>query len=316
MIRALFGICVILSSFLLAPCALSYEESEVWSSGMILSRNPELSSIPITDVIQIGDKLNIKVFREQDLSGFFYQRDVGFTVDFLGFIEYPLLGQVRAQGLTLVQFQMVVEEALRKDYLVDPQVHVEFYRRSVGSKVAIVGQVQSPNSYDYDPNMTITRLISLARGFRQINDQRRGVVQLANSKEVRVTRIFDDKSKVSYLIDVDEIVAGKAEDFNLEIGDLIFVPKRKLDMQISILGEVKRQGNFDYSPGMSVVRAIGQADGFTSIAAPNRIRLTRMTEDPNKRDMFTINVEKIMNGQSNDVLLYPGDIIYVPESFI
>ena len=67
---------------------------------------------------------------------------------------------------------------------------------------------------------------------------------------------------------------------------------------------------------MSVVRAIGQADGFTSIAAPNRIRLTRMTEDPNKRDMFTINVEKIMNGQSNDVLLYPGDIIFVPESFI
>lgn len=67
--------------------------------------------------IRPGDVLKITVWGQEDLS-----RD--YPVDDDGFVPFPLVGRVKASGLTTKKFAARLTEALEKDYLVDPQVLV------------------------------------------------------------------------------------------------------------------------------------------------------------------------------------------------
>jgi polysaccharide export outer membrane protein len=67
--------------------------------------------------IQPGDVLKITVWGQDDLSK-------EYPVDDDGFVPFPLLGRVKASGLTTKRLASSLTEALEKDYLVNPQVLV------------------------------------------------------------------------------------------------------------------------------------------------------------------------------------------------
>src|SRR5574338_454400 len=98
-------------------------------------------------VVGAQDKLAITVFDEPSLT-----KTV--TVDGDGSFDFPLIGRVRAAGLTVRAIQQDVTERLRKDYLVDPQVSIEVenYRSQV---VYVTGQVRVPGAVPLMGNMTV-----------------------------------------------------------------------------------------------------------------------------------------------------------------
>lgn len=67
--------------------------------------------------ISMGDRLDIQVYQEEDLSG-------EFPVNEDGTITYPLLGSIKVADLTRAQAEKNISESLEKDYLVRPYVHV------------------------------------------------------------------------------------------------------------------------------------------------------------------------------------------------
>jgi protein involved in polysaccharide export with SLBB domain len=67
--------------------------------------------------IRAGDVLKITVWGQDDLSK-------EYPVDDDGFVPFPLVGRVKASGLTTKAFASRLTEALEKDYLVNPQVLV------------------------------------------------------------------------------------------------------------------------------------------------------------------------------------------------
>jgi protein involved in polysaccharide export with SLBB domain len=67
--------------------------------------------------IRPGDVLKVTVWGQEDLSK-------EYPVDGDGFVPFPLVGRVRAGGLTTKMFAAHLTEALEKDYLVNPQVLV------------------------------------------------------------------------------------------------------------------------------------------------------------------------------------------------
>ncbi|MEM9015186.1 MAG: polysaccharide biosynthesis/export family protein [Pseudomonadota bacterium] len=71
-----------------------------------------------------------------------------------------------------------------------------------------------------------------------------------------------------------------------------------------ILGEVKTPGEYPYSAGMSVMKAVAAAQGFTYRAKKNAVFIKR--ENSDTEEMVKL---------SNDVLVYPGDVIRVGERF-
>lgn len=102
-----------------------------------------------------GDKVRINVYGHPDISG-------EFDVDGAGTITFPLLGQVPAAERTVSELKGDIREQLDQNYLVDPRVSVEVlnYR-----PFYILGQVQRPGSYPYQPGMTVRQAVALAGGY-------------------------------------------------------------------------------------------------------------------------------------------------------
>ena len=255
------------------------------------------------DAIQSGDKLNIQVYREQELSG-------SFTVSPSGKINYPLLGDVYVEGLTREELRDFLAENLGKEYIVNPQIEV-ILEESPSKSIAILGQVAKPGNYILSPNLTLVRLISQVGGF----------TPEAVVNDVRIVRTARDGKKSNIRVDVEGYMKGKGEDMPLAPGDVVYVgmledKEKKEDLQntVSILGQVAKPGNYKLVKGMTLVRLISEAGGFTALAAPNRVKLVRHSN--NKREQWLINVRSIMGGQADDVKLESDDLVVVAESYI
>jgi len=102
-----------------------------------------------------GDKLQIDVFNEPDLTG-------AYTLDGNGRFSMHLIGQVNAAGLTSNELEAFLVRKLKPDYLVNPRVSVQVqnYR-----PFYIIGEVKSPNSYAYVDGMTYLTAVAIAGGF-------------------------------------------------------------------------------------------------------------------------------------------------------
>ena len=102
-----------------------------------------------------GDRLRIVVYGQDGLTN-------TYTVDASGAITMPLIGPVRARGLTPAQLAAAVTRQLKNGYLRDPYVaaEVDAYR-----PFFILGEVTAPGQYPYVPNMTIESAVAIAGGF-------------------------------------------------------------------------------------------------------------------------------------------------------
>ncbi len=102
-----------------------------------------------------GDKIHVTVYDEADLSG-------DFQVDATGLIRLPLIGQIKAGGLTAQEVESGIAAALAQGYLNDPKVAVEIttYR-----PFYIVGEILKPGEYPYANGMTASSAVALAGGY-------------------------------------------------------------------------------------------------------------------------------------------------------
>jgi polysaccharide export outer membrane protein len=121
-----------------------------------------------------GDKVKITVYGEDDLGG-------EFAVDGSGHVQLPLIGQVKAAGLTLHQFAASVTLALQNGYLKEPKVNAQVlnYR-----PFYIIGEVNKPGEYPYENGLTVLRAVALAGGYTyRANDNRVYVRRVNDSEE-------------------------------------------------------------------------------------------------------------------------------------
>jgi polysaccharide biosynthesis/export protein len=102
-----------------------------------------------------GDKLRVVVFGQEGLSA-------SYAVDTSGNITMPLIGAVRARGMTAAGLQQSIVAKLRNGYVREPHVavEVELYR-----PFFILGEVTLPGQYPYVPNMTVETAVAIAGGY-------------------------------------------------------------------------------------------------------------------------------------------------------
>lgn len=102
-----------------------------------------------------GDRLRIVVFGQKDMTG-------EYAVDGSGLLSFPLIGQLKAAGLTAEGLEREITNKLKPDYLRNPNVSVVVltYR-----PFYIVGEVKTPGSYAYVTGMSVINAVALAGGF-------------------------------------------------------------------------------------------------------------------------------------------------------
>lgn len=84
--------------------------------------------------------------------------------------------------------------------------------------------------------------------------------------------------------------------------------------KVFVFGDVQKPGTFPFEDRMSVIQAVTLAGGFTKTAAKNSVIVTRVVNNDERK--IKVPVEGIGEGREKNFALQPGDIVYVPESFL
>jgi polysaccharide export outer membrane protein len=82
--------------------------------------------------------------------------------------------------------------------------------------------------------------------------------------------------------------------------------------RITVGGAVSKPGDYPYTPGLTLLRVISNAGGFTTVANRTAVLITRRTTD-GKRVTASFSVDAISEGRTSDVPLQAGDNVYVSE---
>ena len=146
-----------------------------------------------------------------------------YFVDAEGYITMDLVGQIKCDGLTLVELQQRVVKAY-KEYYLEPHVTATFIYQAGSNMVSpwgtvtVLGEVGRPGPVDVPSTMDLrlTRALQLAGGVTAIADKRR----------VKVTRCDKEGKQTKTLIDLVEIgEEGRPDkDMLLKAGDVVWVP--------------------------------------------------------------------------------------------
>ena len=149
-----------------------------------------------------ADVLKIQVWSEDKVSGMF-------TVDQDGNFSYPLVGEMKAGGLTTAEVKESVQKALLKFY-VKPIVDITV-QEVQSKKYYLNGQVNHAGEYLLAVPTTVLQAISKAGGLQDF----------ANQKKIYILR---GSTKIPF--NYKEVSQGKRMEQNilLQPGDQLFVP--------------------------------------------------------------------------------------------
>ncbi len=144
----------------------------------------------ITENYQLaaGDILKVSVFGHEDVSG-------DYEIDGTGQITFPLLGLLRAEGLTIEQLRTQIEQDLDRDYIVNPRVSVEVLNFR---PIFILGQVNAPGTYDYTVGMTVRQAVAIAGGY----------TRRASTSDMKLIRIENGVQRELEVQEEDAILPG------------------------------------------------------------------------------------------------------------
>ena len=121
---------------------------------VVSSRNPELVAMFNLPVVsyQAGSEV---------VTTGYNQRLMGYIVDNDGYIDFPVLGMLKVDGLTRWELAEMIKKKLLNDGLLsDAVVTVEF----MNFKVSVIGEVNSPGTYTIQGDkVTVLQAISLAK---------------------------------------------------------------------------------------------------------------------------------------------------------
>jgi polysaccharide export outer membrane protein len=292
---------------------------------------------PLVDDYHIGpqDLLDITVFEAPELNR-------TLRVSARGEISLPLLGAVKASGLTPQELETVLEELLRRTYMKDPHVGV-FVRDMESHPVSVVGAVKKPGVFRISGAKTLLEMLSMSEG---LADDAGGTVLVmrgaglppapapASSKpeaspqssdgappskddspSAGTRAAADSPGANSVEVNLKDLLTSDDPHSNVLVypGDIVKVSRAGI---VYVIGAVRKPGGFVLrnNENISALQALALAEGLTSTSAKSRARIIRTDPGTGQRTEISIDLGKIMASKAPDPLLEPKDIIFVPNS--
>jgi protein involved in polysaccharide export with SLBB domain len=177
----------------------------------------------------------------------------------------------------------------------------------IGKVAAIAGNVNNPAIYEIKDEKTITGLIGLAGGLNA----------LAFEGRVQIERIVDNSRQTVFESDIATL---KDKEVPVESGDVVKIFQIVKDKKtVKLAGAVQREGDFGFSPGMTVKDLVDLAGGLQYFAYSKEAELTRVhvTDEGPKTEKIMIDLEKALAGETESNMELKGDdylfIRTVPE---
>jgi polysaccharide export outer membrane protein len=275
-------------------------------------------------VIGAQDVLSIAVFDQTDLGG-------KYAVELDGSFTFPLVGRVKAGGMTIREFETDLKVRLADGFFKNPQitVAVEQYR---SQRVFVTGEVLKPGPYALKVDRSLLALVSDLGGFTANAGHEIVVIRPPVGGGLPVLPLggaapeapappadaadpaapsapppaagmtFDVPGAEVFRVSVIELQSGNPErNILLQAGDTVYVPRAA---QVYISGSVARPGPIRFQEGMTLLQALTVAGGVTERGSQGRAKVLRTVEG--KKQEVKIKLTD---------LVQPEDTIIVPERF-
>lgn len=238
---------------------------------------PSAVTVDQAFVLGVGDVVDVGVIGRNDFN-------TRARISTEGTIILPLLGRVKALGLTTSELAQQTQDGLAKGgFYSNPVVRVEV--TGVASRYAtVLGNVASPGLLPLDRTYHLSDIIA-----------RVGAHAGEGSGFVVLTRA--DGSSKKYSMEDLATGAGGADPL-VQPGDKIYVPSVQSEV-FYISGQVRTPGSFPMKKDLTVREAIAKGGGLTDMGSEKKVKV------------FRKNVE--VKGVKLDTALEPGDIVQVGE---
>jgi polysaccharide export outer membrane protein len=234
-----------------------------------------------------------------------------------GNITLPLIGRVKAGGLTVEQLETELNTRL-KEYVRDPQVSVTV-AESRSHPVSVFGAVTKPGVVQLQGRKTLYEVLSMAGGPRETAGSSLTVTRRRENGDIPLPNAaIDPTGQFSVAeLNIQEILEGKNPAANIEIKphDVVSVAEGTSSM-IYVVGDVKRAGAFPLGgrQNLSVLSAVSLAGGLERTAKADKARIIRNVPGELKHQEIAVNLEQILAGKAEDIRLRPQDVLVVPSS--
>jgi len=158
--------------------------------------------------IGVQDVLSIKVWRNEELN-------VRVPVRPDGKISVPLVDDVQAEGLTVLQLKEVITREL-SEFITAPDVTVVILEMN-SRAVNLIGGVVRSGRLPLQRDLRVLDAIVMMGGF----------APFADKSDVRIVRQMPDGTEQTYRFDYDAYIKGKQPEGNIVLrdGDTIIVPE-------------------------------------------------------------------------------------------
>jgi polysaccharide export outer membrane protein len=156
--------------------------------------------------VQPGDVLLVSVWHEPDLT-----REVRVSPD--GWITYPLVGEVQAEGTTVESLRASLETKLHR-YINEAVVNVSV-KEADGNRIYVLGKVNRPGMYPFTKNIDVVQALTLAGG----------TSKFAATDNIKILRRIEGEQQ-TYKFRYSDVERGRDLEQNilLRSGDVVVVP--------------------------------------------------------------------------------------------
>jgi polysaccharide export outer membrane protein len=206
-----------------------------------------------------------------------------------------------------------------KDPMLEPRDIVKVFSATAFKEffqVRVDGAVKAPNSFDYSENMRITDLLYLGGGLKEGAFLDRAIL-------TRIDPYYLIETNTS--LNLREIIEnpGSEKDLLLQPRDELRIFNRlemRDKLKITVSGQVRKPGTYDYSDDISLKDLIYLAGGFTYAAANAKIEIVRQSAPidpvywiPTKTLVYTttVPVDLSADKETERFKLVPYDQVFV-----
>jgi polysaccharide export outer membrane protein len=231
-----------------------------------------------------------------------------------GFIDLPLAGRVKADGLTVQALEAEVTNRLR-EYLRQPLVSITVTQfRS--EPVFVVGDFRAPGIYPLQGRRTLIEVLTAVGGLQPNASRRIKVTRRAEYGPIPSPNVIvDPVKKVSSIeVSLDSLTQNinPAEDIILLSYDVISAERAE---RVYVSGEVAKVSAIELGERsyISVAQALTEAGGFTTFATRDKVRVLRPVLGTNRRAEIDIDLKRVFEGKDVDFPLQPNDVVFVPR---
>ena len=229
-----------------------------------------------------------------------------------GKVYFYLLPGLDVWGLTLEEARAKIESELKRYIREHPQVSVTL--RTVESKrVWLMGRFQAPGVYPMPVPMTLLEAISGAGGTANFSGTTE-ITQIANSEELAdLRRSFVVRKGQMLPIDFQKLMkeGDLSQNIYLQPDDFVYLPPMTA-REVYVMGAVQAPRAVPYRDRLSLIDAVSNSGGPAYNAYLSHVAIVRGSlTDPK---IAIVDYKSIVHGNATDVVLEPGDIVYVPLS--